>query len=234
MSFSVFVRPSSRADVDGHAIAAALQSWTGKQVFRIDFVDAANGAFYCFAHFNASCEEMQAVTSILGQQQVILHTANEGWIIVGQNKSGGYDPTSPDRTSHLIFAEGETFFVYRENWVCFMWCDFEESWVPSDIMLVASHVPNMPETELSANITKFIDGVFDRIVESKPQVATEGEAVPETQSSPEVTEGEAVPETQSPPEVTEDEAVANPVRRKKTKRFMKTPLEIALLKHIFA
>lgn len=219
MTFSVFARPSSR-DMSLHAIAAAIQTWAGKQVSRIDCVDAVNGAFYCFVHFDS--DEMQLVAEILAQQQVHV-PAIGGWVTIGQNKSGGYDPKSPDRISHLIFANDETYFVYRENWACYMWSAFEESWAPCDIVPVAAYVPDMPATELSQTIFNFINVIVDAISTEEPQLASNSS-------------DETVSETQSSPEVTEDEAVADsrPVRRKKTKRFMKTPLEIALLRHIFA
>jgi hypothetical protein len=204
-----------------HTIVAALQTWAGKQVSRIDCVDAVNGAFYCFVHFDS--DEMQAVADILAQQQVHV-PAIGGWVTIGQNKSGGYDPNSPDRISHMIFAGNETYFVYRENWTSYVWSAFEESWAPCDILLVAAYVPNMPATELSESISKFINVIVDSMSNQEPQVV------------PNSSDDETVPETQSSPEVTEDEAVADPrpVRRKKNKRFMKTPLEIALLQHIFA
>jgi hypothetical protein len=117
----------------------------------MDVVESAIGALFCFVHLSSELSE--DTIAVLRQKQVNIPTDTFGnWITIGLNTSSGHDSTSPDAVSHMIFAYGETFFVYREDWSTYIWSNMEQTWVPSDIAIVSAYVPNMPVGEISDNI----------------------------------------------------------------------------------
>jgi hypothetical protein len=125
----------------------------GASVYRIDTVETPFGAFYCFVHFSQAMSV--SAKDILQSQQVTI-PANGGWVTIGQNTSGGYNPASPDSISHIIYTANEIFCVNRSDWQAYMWSEMEESWVPSDIAIIAEYIPDMPVTTISETIINFI------------------------------------------------------------------------------
>jgi len=162
---SVFVRPSSR-DVSMHAIAFSVRNWVGAPITRMDIVDSASGAFYCFVHF--ACELPKSANDILRTQQVTVPAVG-GWIVIGQNKSSGYDSQTPDCVSHMVYTETDIFFVYREGWATYVWSPLEENWVQSDIAVVASYIPDMPETSITESIVTIITDLFNELTLEDPK-----------------------------------------------------------------
>ena len=199
MATSVFARPSGNVSI--HAIALAVSTWTGTPVTRIDTVETPLGAFYCFVHFS---QELSAAASDILRIQQVTVPANDGWVTIGLNTSGGYNPASPDSISHIVYTTNGIFCVNRADWVGYMWSELEEMWVPSDIAIFAEHVPNMPTNTITETIINFFTTIT-RIPEIAP----------------------------STPEPTPDELPDAPGKNKKVKRFMKTYEEYELARQLF-
>ena len=163
MSTSVFARPSGNVSI--HALALAVKTWTGSQIERIDMVETPVGAFYCFVHF--ASEMTASALGILQFQQVSV-PANGGFVTIGLNKSGGYNPDSPDAISHIIYTGREIYCVNRDDWSAYVWSELEEMWAPTDISMAAAHVPDMPSSFIGDTITNF----FTQIIPTTPAQPT--------------------------------------------------------------
>jgi hypothetical protein len=160
MSTSIFARPSGNVSI--HALALAVRLWTGRKIVRIDTVETPTGAFYCFVHFvqelSSECE------SILRIQQMNVPANGGGFVTIGLNKSGGYNPHSPDAISHIIYTDHGIYCVNRDNWAAHSWSEMEEMWVPTDISIIAMYIPDMPSSSMSDTISKF----FTQIIPTTP------------------------------------------------------------------
>ena len=159
MSLSVFARPTGNVTI--HALALAVRTWTGTQVDRIDTVETPAGAFYCFVHFVQQLS--YAAEDILKIQQVTI-PAIGGFVTIGLNTSGGYNPNSPDAISHIIYMDSGIFCVNRGDWSTYIWSEMEAMWVQSDIALVAAFVPDMPCGSIADTIIK----LFTTLMPSTP------------------------------------------------------------------
>jgi hypothetical protein len=159
MSLSVFARPTGKVTI--HALAHAVQNWTGTQVERIDTVETPAGAFYCFVHFSQQLS--YAADDILKIQQVTIPAVG-GFVTIGLNNSGGYNPNSPDTISHIIYMDNGIFCVNRGDWSTYIWSEMEAMWVQSDIALVSAFVPDMPRESISETIVK----IFNVLMPSTP------------------------------------------------------------------
>lgn len=161
---SVFARPSGNVSI--HALAYAVSTWMGTPVYRIDTVETPLGAFYCFVHF--SQEMSHDAKDILQTQQVNI-PANGGFVTIGLNTSGGYNPASPDSISHIVYTTNGIFCVNRADWQGYMWSEMEESWVPSDIAIVAEYIPDMPVATITETIINFFTTITLNSVPSTPE-----------------------------------------------------------------
>ena len=200
MATSVFARPSGNVSI--HAIAHAVSTWTGTPVHRIDTVETPLVAFYCFVHFS---QELSAAASDILKTQQVHVPANNGWVTIGLNTSGGYNPASPDSIAHVVFTNNGIFCVNRADWVGYMWSELEEMWVPSDTAIFAEHIPDMPAATINESIIKIFTTTITMLTSFTP-------------STPEPTHV-ALPDA--------------PEKKKKMKRYFKTYEEYELARQLF-
>jgi hypothetical protein len=200
MATSVFARPSGNVSI--HMIAYAVSKWMGSPVYRIDTVETPLRAFYCFVHLS---QEMSAAASDILRTQQVHVPANDGWVTIGLNTSGGYNPASPDSISHIVYTADGIFCVNRADWQAYMWSEMEETWVPSDIALIATHIPDMPANTINDSIIKIFTTTINILTSFMP----------------------------STPEPTPVELPVVPEKKKKFKRYIKTNEEYELARQLF-
>jgi len=119
----------NHVDVTPFGAAAAISSFTGSDVFQLNYVYTPKGAQFGFAHLRTpmSSETMNVLKSG-GQCRV---SAPMGWVLIGEDTSGGLDLTKGDKIVEVFFTTQGTY--YRTSSSLHVW-DFKvNDWVRTTV-----------------------------------------------------------------------------------------------------
>ena len=143
----------NHANVTPFGAAAAISSFTGSDVSQLNYVYTPKGAQFGFAHLRTpmSSETMNVLKSG-GQCRV---SAPMGWVLIGEDTSGGLDLTKGDKIVDVFFTAQGTY--YRTSSSLHVWDSSVNDWIRTtaqpqftptpDVEMEDDFTPKTPDVE---------------------------------------------------------------------------------------